>query len=171
MPIPDPKTWTSLNLMDQGQMQNFLQQLALWGTQLQSPAGLLNSNPGSVQGGAISTVSQYLNGVSGTQTVACANAASVMVEINFTGNVTLALSNLSVGIPVVVKATNSGGVAHTLEMSATTGGGIVYAISAKGSSLVDMVATGVSMNSGATNVFAGNSDTAGATPSLWLLFN
>jgi hypothetical protein len=171
MAIPNPQTWTSMNLNDQYQMQNFLQQLAQWATQTQNPFQLINSQAGSVQGGSLQTVSKYLNGVSGTQTVACANAANVMVEINFTADTTLVLASLSVGVPVVVKATNTGGAGHVLKMNGTSGNGTTYAISGKGSGLVDFVATGVTIGAGGTGVFAGNSDMAGATPSLWFLYN
>ena len=154
-----------MNVADQYQMQLFLQQLAQWATQAQNPGGFINSQPGSIQGGALQTVSRYLNAVSGTQTVQANNGASIMVEINITGNTTLVLANLMIGIPVVVKASG----AHTLKMNATDGAGTAYAISAKNSSLVDMVATGVSASG--TVIFAGNSDYAGATPSLWFLYN
>lgn len=171
MAIPNPQTWTNMNLSDQYQMQNFLQQLAQWATQAQNPGGFINSQPGSIQGGSLQTVSKYLNAVSGTQTVPANNGASIMVEINITGNTTLVLANLMVGIPVVIKVNNTAGIGHNFLINATNGAGTAYAINAKNSALVDMVGTGVSIGAGATLVFAGNSDNAGAMPSLWMIYN
>jgi len=171
MAIPNPQTWTSMNLMDQTQMQNFLQQLAQWATQQQNSNQAINSQPGSIQGGSLQTVAKYLNSVSGTQTVECANAADVMVEINITGNTTLVLANLSVGVPVIVKVGNIAGIGHTFQMNATNGAGTAYAINAKGAALVDMVGTGISLGAGVTGVFAGDGDMSGSVPSLWMLFN
>ncbi len=109
--------------------------------------------------------------MSGTQTVDCSNATSVTVEINFTATTTLVLSNLSVGVPVVVKASDTALGAHSFNITATTGSGTAYAIHAKSSATFDNMVAGISVAGTTTVIFAGSSDMAGATPSLWLVYN
>lgn len=166
MPVlPNPQTWTAFNLMNQDHMQNFLQQLALWGTAVQNPGALLNSQMGSIQGGALQAGQFFLGTVSGAQPVNAANAATVTIKLTMSGNTQLTINNLAIGIPVTITAVCSG--THTLTINANTPAQVAYAVNGKSSGGLTDLTGGVSV-SATTLIFSGNSITG---PELDLVYN
>jgi len=105
-----------------------------------------------------------------TLAVNCQGAESVMAFVNFTGaGMVLTLSNLQIGVPVVIYAENANAAAQTFKLAATAPSGTAYGILAKTSSQVNnMVTTGVAMAASNHLAFSGNS-TSG--PSLWFIVN
>ena len=114
-------------------------------------------------------INQALGAVSSNQSVDGTNASIVMVSLSSSASINLALPNLAVGVPVVVRIAASANI--TFKMSGTNPSGTAYAIQAEsGGTETNMVTTGVSLTSGQTRMLMGNSATETGVPTLWLLF-
>lgn len=161
----NPKTWLSMDLNNPKQWNVFMNQLVRYLTDNVSNIG----SASSINGSSLVLTTKALGSVSTNQTVACANACDVTVSLTITAGLTLTLTNLQVGIPVVIKASSTG--SFTLKFAATTPSGTAYAItgiSTAGASF-NLVTTGANLTSSISVVLVGNSVIeSGPTPTLYL---
>lgn len=89
-------------------------------------------------------------------TINCFGATSVVATTSFTGaGCTVTLSNLMAGVPVFIRVANTNASTQTLKLAATSPAAVAYAILVQNSAdaSIDMVATGVSLLTGAARVF------------------
>jgi hypothetical protein len=155
----NPNLWASFKLSLKNKdfdsvMTLFLSQLSQFGIQVQqtitnlmSASGLsaILNGSGSVSITALDTVSTNLGAVSTNQTVNCAGAVGVTVEIGITAAVTLNLTNLSNSVPVYVRVTNTSGGALVFKIAGTNAIAVAFS-----NVLAVFVSAGAETNMGTT---------------------
>lgn len=125
MPSFNPQAWQNYDLKNENQARDFLRQLSNWCIQMQmmsTIAGLLNTQ-GLLNVTALSNTSAAVSVTSGSSSLSCANATSVVARYSLGSGTpstwTLTLSNVPVGVLVIVKVFNLSGGAVTVKISAT----------------------------------------------------
>ena len=178
----DPNSWQALFSPAAGKElsskphRTFVTQLVQYVTNGFSPGNLAQNVSGSnrgVKAGALKNFTLDIPAAGGTLTkdVRDSYAVYVSVEITGSGPVILTLNNLLTGSPVALQVTNNAGGNRTFQMAATNGSGTAYTIFAKSASYINMVSTGITMTTGTTLVFSGNSSLKVSTPDLELVYN
>ena len=179
----DPNSWQALFAPTAGKElaskphRTFVNQLVQSLREGFSPGNLAQNLSGSnrgVKAGALKNFTQDIPSGGGTQTLDVRDAYAIHVswEASTAGPWTLVLNNLLVGSPVSIQVTNTFGGNQTFKINATNGAGVAYTIKGKTqSAYTDLVATGVTVSSGSTEIFVGNSSTKGTTPDLQLLYD
>jgi hypothetical protein len=177
----DPNSWqalfsptTSKELAGKPH-RTFTNQLVQYLTNGFSPGNLAQQVSGSNRGikaGALKNFSVDIPAGTGTMTQDVRDSYAVYVSIEITGtSPVLVLKNLLTGSPVSLAITNNAGAARTFFINATNGNNVAYTIFAKTTgSYTNMVGAGVSIGSGTTFVFSGNSSLKGVTPDLELVY-
>jgi hypothetical protein len=164
----NPLVFKSMSLATSQDQSKFLLDLSLLLSQMTNALNAAGNSAGTVNGGSLTITDKALGTVSTAQTVPCANACFVTVSLTMSASVTLTLSNLQVGIPVVIKVSATG--SFTLKMAATTPSGTAYAISGitTAGTTVNFVSTGVGFSSTVSAVLTGGSVTESGGPTLYL---
>ena len=178
----DPNSWQALFAPAAGKElsskphRTFVTQLVQSLREGFSPGNLAQNVSGSnrgVKAGALKNFTLDIPAAGGTltQDVRDSYAVYVSVEITGAGPVVLTLNNLLTGSPVALQVTNNAGGNRTFQMAATNGSGTAYTIFAKTTgTYTNMVSTGITMTTGTTLVFSGNSSLKVSTPDLELVY-
>jgi hypothetical protein len=100
-------------------------------------------------------------------TLNCFGASEVSVYNAYSGaGLTLTLTNLQVGVPVIIAQGNTTGVTHQNFITATTPGGVAYAMTAISSAAHINTVTGFNLSPSGVFTWAANSGYSGTTPSM-----
>ena len=90
------------------------------------------------------------------------------LSVNTVTNVTLTLTNLSIGVPVVVVYSNGSAGAPVFKLAASTPASVSYAVIAvlSGGGTAGLTGSGTAPASGKSASFAANSTTISGTPEI-----
>jgi hypothetical protein len=150
-----------------GNLSTLLNQMC---TVINTPASLaaILNGQGLLFNSALFYKSVSLGTVSTSQTVDCVNACGVAIEMLFTASVTLSLTHLALGVPVMIRVANSSAGPLTLAVAATQPGGAAYSgvFWKTNSAFTNMTATGLSIANGVSIVASG----AAIPTTHWFLF-
>jgi hypothetical protein len=154
-------------------MAVFQQQLPQYLSEALTPANLANILSGgggkALPASAINTKQAQFLGVSTNQTLDCTGAFNVSITMTFSANLTLTLTNLTIGAGFLLDVKNTAGGARTLTMAATAPGGTPYVvIKGNTSAAVNNFIAGMSIVAGAEFIFVGQSTTG---PNLVMVGN
>jgi hypothetical protein len=120
----------------------------------------------AVTGTAETLIATNLGTVGTNQTVNCAGACAVHINLIMSAAITLTLTNLLEGVPVSIAVASTG--SFTIKMAASDPSSNTYAITEyNGGSTINMVTTGVAFSSTNLRIFVGNSY-GGGSPTLQL---
>jgi hypothetical protein len=168
-----PLIWKGFSLKDREHEQLFIGQVSDLLNFLNSAQGLatLLNGQSLLGASALSLVGTDLGVITTNQTIAAAQAASVMAKasVSTVFSPTITFTNLAVGAPVSMRFSNNSGSPVTLKFAATSPTGSAYIIFAFSTTAVtNMVTTGLSVGAGTSAMFSGASY---AGPELDLLVN
>ena len=157
-----PLIWKGFSFQDPKHQQLFIGQICDLLNFLNSAKGLsvLLNGSSTLGADALTLVGTNLGTITTNQTVACAQAASVMIiaTVSTVFSPTITMTNLIPGTPVSLRFTNSSGSSITWKLAATSPIGASYVISAySNTAATNMVSTGLSIPAGQSAMFSGSS--------------